>query len=162
MLIAINPFKDTQIYGRDVITSYRHRTASSPHVYVVADTAYNEMMRGRLCHSCCSFWPPFGISFHLCLVKFSTGLFLIHVLLFSLLLFWPCRWSKSVNHHKVCRRYFLTIDLSSVSSWIYVKPLKRSLKIICLAVAKVEQERLRQPKLRCNIWPLLEVAILLE
>ncbi|KAK4796712.1 hypothetical protein SAY86_029038 [Trapa natans] len=45
VLVAINPFKDTQIYGRDVITSYRNRTASSPHVYTIADTAYNEMMR---------------------------------------------------------------------------------------------------------------------
>ncbi|KAK4796631.1 hypothetical protein SAY86_028957 [Trapa natans] len=48
VLVAINPFKDTQIYGSDVITSYRNRAASSPHVYTTADTAYNEMMRDEV------------------------------------------------------------------------------------------------------------------
>ncbi|PKI51158.1 hypothetical protein CRG98_028445 [Punica granatum] len=48
VLIAINPFKDTQIYGRDVIASYRQKTAGSPHVYTIADTAYNEMMRDEV------------------------------------------------------------------------------------------------------------------
>ncbi|KAK4787497.1 hypothetical protein SAY86_011330 [Trapa natans] len=46
VLIAINPFKNIQIYGRGILASYKQKTASSPHVYAVADAAYSEMMRG--------------------------------------------------------------------------------------------------------------------
>ncbi|GKV42526.1 hypothetical protein SLEP1_g49919 [Rubroshorea leprosula] len=44
VLIAINPFKHAQLYGNDFVTAYRQKTTDSPHVYAVADTAYNEMM----------------------------------------------------------------------------------------------------------------------
>ncbi|XVE80224.1 hypothetical protein DITRI_Ditri14bG0122500 [Diplodiscus trichospermus] len=44
VLIAVNPFKDVQIYEKDFITSYRQKATDSPHVFAVADTAYNEMM----------------------------------------------------------------------------------------------------------------------
>ncbi|XP_057465935.1 myosin-2-like isoform X2 [Actinidia eriantha] len=45
VLIAINPFKDVQCYGNDFVTAYREKLFDNPHVYAIADTAYNEMMR---------------------------------------------------------------------------------------------------------------------
>ncbi|XP_021833127.1 myosin-2 isoform X1 [Prunus avium] len=45
VLIAINPFKDVQIYGDDLVTAYRQKLADKPHVYAIADSAYNEMIR---------------------------------------------------------------------------------------------------------------------
>ncbi|KAK1418061.1 hypothetical protein QVD17_27199 [Tagetes erecta] len=45
VLLAINPFKDAFISGSDVIRAYREKILDSPHVYVIADTAYNDMMR---------------------------------------------------------------------------------------------------------------------
>ncbi|XP_022717027.1 LOW QUALITY PROTEIN: myosin-2 [Durio zibethinus] len=44
VLIAVNPFKDVQIYGKDFVTTYRQKATDSPHVFAIADTAYNEMM----------------------------------------------------------------------------------------------------------------------
>ncbi|KAK4439890.1 Myosin-2 [Sesamum alatum] len=44
VLVAVNPFKDIQLYGDDFITAYRQNLLDSPHVYAVADAAYNEMM----------------------------------------------------------------------------------------------------------------------
>ncbi|GLT83396.1 hypothetical protein SLE2022_016880 [Rubroshorea leprosula] len=46
VLIALNPFKHVQLYGNDFVTAYRQKTNDSPHVYALADTAYNEMMKG--------------------------------------------------------------------------------------------------------------------
>ncbi|XP_059661565.1 myosin-2-like [Cornus florida] len=48
VLIAINPFKDVQLYGNDFVTAYRQKLFDSPHVYAVADTAYNKMMRDKV------------------------------------------------------------------------------------------------------------------
>ncbi|XP_021758722.1 myosin-2-like [Chenopodium quinoa] len=46
VLIAINPFKPVQIYGTNYITAYRQKKlADSPHVFAMADAAYDEMMR---------------------------------------------------------------------------------------------------------------------
>ncbi|XP_047340670.1 myosin-2-like [Impatiens glandulifera] len=45
VLIAINPFKDVNCNENDFITAYREKFIDNPHVYAVADTAYNEMMR---------------------------------------------------------------------------------------------------------------------
>lgn len=47
VLIATNPFKKVELYGNDHVTAYREKLLDSPHVYSVADTAYNEMMRGE-------------------------------------------------------------------------------------------------------------------
>lgn len=47
VLIATNPFKKVELYGNDYVTAYRQKLLDSPHVYSVADTAYNEMMRGE-------------------------------------------------------------------------------------------------------------------
>lgn len=44
VLIAVNPFKAVPIYGNNFITAYRQKVMDSPHVYAIADTAYNEMM----------------------------------------------------------------------------------------------------------------------
>ncbi|XVF70406.1 hypothetical protein PTKIN_Ptkin11bG0159000 [Pterospermum kingtungense] len=44
VLIAVNPFKDVQLYGKDFVTTYRQKATDNPHVFSVADTAYNEMM----------------------------------------------------------------------------------------------------------------------
>ncbi|KAK4484366.1 hypothetical protein RD792_006943 [Penstemon davidsonii] len=46
VLLALNPFKDVQLYGNDFVTAYRQKLLDSPHVYAIADTAYNEMMTG--------------------------------------------------------------------------------------------------------------------
>ncbi|XP_043688469.1 myosin-2-like isoform X2 [Telopea speciosissima] len=44
VLIATNPFKSVQLYGNDFVTAYREKLMDSPHVYAIADTAFNEMM----------------------------------------------------------------------------------------------------------------------
>ncbi|KAL8510365.1 hypothetical protein ACS0TY_017249 [Phlomoides rotata] len=48
VLVAFNPFKDLQIYGNDFINAYRKNLLDSPHVYSVADTAYNAMMTDQV------------------------------------------------------------------------------------------------------------------
>ncbi|CAL5341893.1 unnamed protein product [Camellia sinensis] len=48
VLIAINPFKDVHCYGNDFITAYREKLFDNPHVFAIADTAYNEMMRDEV------------------------------------------------------------------------------------------------------------------
>lgn len=45
-LIAINPFKDIQLYGNEFVTAYRQKLLNDPHVYSIADTAYDRMMEG--------------------------------------------------------------------------------------------------------------------
>lgn len=47
MLVAINPFKDVRLYGNDYIEAYKSKSADSPHVYSIADTAIHEMIRGK-------------------------------------------------------------------------------------------------------------------
>ncbi|XP_042479172.1 myosin-2-like isoform X2 [Macadamia integrifolia] len=44
VVVAINPFKNVQLYGNDFVTAYREKLTDSPHVYGIADTAFNEMM----------------------------------------------------------------------------------------------------------------------
>ncbi|KAG8386266.1 hypothetical protein BUALT_Bualt03G0131200 [Buddleja alternifolia] len=48
VLIAVNPFKDVQLYGNDYVTAYRQKLLDSPHVYAIADIAYNEMMTDEI------------------------------------------------------------------------------------------------------------------
>ncbi|KAJ1381655.1 P-loop containing nucleoside triphosphate hydrolase [Sesbania bispinosa] len=48
ILIALNPFKDVQIYGNDYISAYRQKFVDSPHVYAMAYAAYNEMIRDEV------------------------------------------------------------------------------------------------------------------
>ncbi|KFK29251.1 hypothetical protein AALP_AA7G109000 [Arabis alpina] len=45
VLIAVNPFKSVQIYGNQILSAYQKKALDSPHVYAVADAAYDEMMR---------------------------------------------------------------------------------------------------------------------
>nr|XP_029116747.1 myosin-1 isoform X3 [Elaeis guineensis] len=45
VLVAFNPFKKVSLYGNDFVAAYRQKLTDSPHVYAMADTAYNEMMR---------------------------------------------------------------------------------------------------------------------
>lgn len=47
ILIALNPFKDLQIYGNDYVSTYRQQLVDTPHVYGMVDAAYNQMMRGE-------------------------------------------------------------------------------------------------------------------
>lgn len=49
-MIAVNPFKNVEIYGNDVISAYQKKVMDAPHVYAVADAAYDEMMRGEEMH----------------------------------------------------------------------------------------------------------------
>ncbi|KAH1120968.1 hypothetical protein J1N35_004128 [Gossypium stocksii] len=51
VLIAVNPYKDVQIYGEEFVTSYRQKATDSPHVFATADTAYNGMMNGGVSQS---------------------------------------------------------------------------------------------------------------
>ncbi|CAA7392349.1 unnamed protein product [Spirodela intermedia] len=48
VLVAVNPFKEVSLYGNDILSAYRQKTTDSPHVYAVADNAYNEMMRDEI------------------------------------------------------------------------------------------------------------------
>ncbi len=48
VLIAVNPFKKISIYGPDNVQAYRKRTtgSSQPHVYMIADNAFEAMNQG--------------------------------------------------------------------------------------------------------------------
>ncbi|CAL5383952.1 unnamed protein product [Camellia sinensis] len=48
VLIAINPFNDVHCFGNDFITAYKEKLFDNPHVFAVADIAYNEMMRDEV------------------------------------------------------------------------------------------------------------------
>ncbi|KAH0651438.1 hypothetical protein KY285_032160 [Solanum tuberosum] len=50
-LIAINPFKDIQLYGNEFVTAYRQKLLNDPHVYSIADTAYDQMMEDEISQS---------------------------------------------------------------------------------------------------------------
>ncbi|XP_042450952.1 myosin-1-like [Zingiber officinale] len=45
VLVAINPFKEVPFYGKDYITAYKQKLTESPHVFAIADSAFNEMRR---------------------------------------------------------------------------------------------------------------------
>ncbi|KAM0915620.1 hypothetical protein ACQ4PT_010696 [Festuca glaucescens] len=45
ILIAVNPLKEVPLYGKDVIRQYRQKLKNDPHVYAIADLAFNEMLR---------------------------------------------------------------------------------------------------------------------
>ncbi|TMX04023.1 hypothetical protein EJD97_011968 [Solanum chilense] len=51
VLIAINPFKDIQLYGNEFFTAYRQKLLSDPHVYSIADSAYDRMMEDEISQS---------------------------------------------------------------------------------------------------------------
>ncbi|KAI3686257.1 hypothetical protein L1987_79931 [Smallanthus sonchifolius] len=46
VLLAINPFKDVNIFGNDFIKAYKEKTLDKPHVYAMADAAYHDMVKG--------------------------------------------------------------------------------------------------------------------
>ncbi|XP_019251724.1 PREDICTED: myosin-2-like isoform X3 [Nicotiana attenuata] len=48
VLIAVNPFKEIQLYGNEHITAYRQKLLDDPHIYSVADTAYSQMMEDEI------------------------------------------------------------------------------------------------------------------
>ncbi|KAK3127393.1 hypothetical protein QOZ80_7AG0572710 [Eleusine coracana subsp. coracana] len=45
VLIAVNPLKDVALYGNASITQYKQKIKDDPHVYAVADLAFNEMLQ---------------------------------------------------------------------------------------------------------------------
>ncbi|KQK15762.1 myosin-3 isoform X2 [Brachypodium distachyon] len=45
VLIAVNPLKEVPLYGKDFIRQYRQKLKNDPHVYAIADLAFNEMLR---------------------------------------------------------------------------------------------------------------------
>ncbi|KAK1326505.1 hypothetical protein QJS10_CPA01g01156 [Acorus calamus] len=48
VLVAINPFKKVSLYGNDCVSAYRQKLTDRPHVYAIADTAFNQMMRDEM------------------------------------------------------------------------------------------------------------------
>ncbi|KAD4385990.1 hypothetical protein E3N88_26159 [Mikania micrantha] len=46
VLLAINPFKDVDIFGNDFVRAYKEKSLDKPHVYALADGAYCDMMKG--------------------------------------------------------------------------------------------------------------------
>ncbi|PKA45876.1 hypothetical protein AXF42_Ash016902 [Apostasia shenzhenica] len=48
VLVAINPFKEVQLYGNEYIEAYRRKSIDTPHVYAIADTAIHEMIRDEV------------------------------------------------------------------------------------------------------------------
>ncbi|THU73394.1 hypothetical protein C4D60_Mb04t22380 [Musa balbisiana] len=48
VLVAINPFKEVNLYGNEFIEAYKHKSMNSPHVYAIADTAIREMIRDEV------------------------------------------------------------------------------------------------------------------
>ncbi|CAN1239207.1 VIII-2 [Linum grandiflorum] len=45
VLIAVNPFKDVPLYGKKAVDAYKQKDMAWPHVYALADAAYDQMMR---------------------------------------------------------------------------------------------------------------------
>ncbi|RCV13512.1 hypothetical protein SEVIR_2G363800v4 [Setaria viridis] len=45
VLIAVNPLKEVPLYGKASIMQYKQKTKDDPHVYAVADLAFNEMLQ---------------------------------------------------------------------------------------------------------------------
>ncbi|PPR96262.1 hypothetical protein GOBAR_AA24413 [Gossypium barbadense] len=54
ILIAVNPFKDVQINGKDIVTTYKQKATDKPHVFAIAENAYNEMMNELYINLSCS------------------------------------------------------------------------------------------------------------
>eukprot|EP01018_Ginkgo_biloba_P030759 Gb_31402 [translate_table: standard] len=48
ILIAINPYKDLSVHGNDFLHAYRRKDKDIPHVYSMANGAFDAMMRGGL------------------------------------------------------------------------------------------------------------------
>ncbi|KAI4342485.1 hypothetical protein MLD38_027112 [Melastoma candidum] len=48
VLIAVNPFKKVQLYGDSLVQAYKQKATDNAHVYAIADTAYNEMMKDNI------------------------------------------------------------------------------------------------------------------
>lgn len=48
VLIAINPFKEVELYGNKLVTAYRKKPLNTPHIYSVAETAYSQMMEDEI------------------------------------------------------------------------------------------------------------------
>ena len=46
-LISVNPYKLLPIYTKDLISEYQHGTIDEPHVFAVAEHAYQEMRNGK-------------------------------------------------------------------------------------------------------------------
>lgn len=46
-LISVNPYKLLPIYTKELISEYQHGTIDEPHVFAVAELAYQEMRNGR-------------------------------------------------------------------------------------------------------------------
>uniref|UniRef100_A0A804QFJ9 Myosin-2 n=1 Tax=Zea mays TaxID=4577 RepID=A0A804QFJ9_MAIZE len=45
VLIAVNPLKEVALYGKSSIMQYKQKANDDPHVYAVADLAFNEMLQ---------------------------------------------------------------------------------------------------------------------
>ncbi|KAK4713504.1 hypothetical protein R3W88_019411 [Solanum pinnatisectum] len=48
VLIAVNPFKEIQMYGSKLVTTYKKKLLDSPHIYSIAETAYSQMMKDEI------------------------------------------------------------------------------------------------------------------
>ncbi|XP_049400671.1 myosin-2-like isoform X2 [Solanum stenotomum] len=48
VLIAVNPFKEIQLYGSKLVTAYKKKLLDSPHIYSIAETAYSQMMEDEV------------------------------------------------------------------------------------------------------------------
>ncbi|KAF6163281.1 hypothetical protein GIB67_025145 [Kingdonia uniflora] len=48
ILVAVNPFKDVESFGDELISAYRKNLTGCPHVYSVAETAFSGMMRDKV------------------------------------------------------------------------------------------------------------------
>ncbi|KAL3337632.1 hypothetical protein AABB24_029988 [Solanum stoloniferum] len=48
ILVAVNPFKEIQLYGSKLVIAYKKKLLDSPHIYSIAETAYSQMMKGKV------------------------------------------------------------------------------------------------------------------
>jgi myosin-5 len=48
VLIAVNPLKEVALYGKASIMQYKQKIKDDPHVYAVADLAFNEMLQNGI------------------------------------------------------------------------------------------------------------------
>ncbi|KAG2396629.1 Myosin-2 protein [Vigna angularis] len=77
ILIALNPFKDLQMYGNKYVSACSQRTMNGPHVYATVDAAYNKMMRDEVNQSIIISWFIFMAVFVISKTHMLTGTVLL-------------------------------------------------------------------------------------
>ncbi|XP_019477618.1 myosin-7B-like [Meleagris gallopavo] len=65
--VTINPYKWLPVYTAPVVAAYKgkRRSEAPPHIYSIADNAYNDMLRSTGCRLGKTLMPPYRLQQHL-------------------------------------------------------------------------------------------------